>query len=310
MTGRPSAARAAAGVWALAGITILLQIPYPLLHDPALRACTLAAVAAFWACTSAHCAMSRGAGAALRLVMVAGGLGLAVEAVGVRTGVPFGPYRYTGTLGPQLLGVPVAVALAWTMMAYPCLLLGRRLAPGSASASASASASGSGSGSALGGPGHIAGGPPSHLATAVIGGATLAAWDLFLDPQMVDAGRWAFASARGALPGVPGVPLTNYAGWLLVAPLVVAALDRVVPGPATRGEAAPATLLAWTWLGSTVANIWFFHRPWVGVWGGAAMAVTVVPYLARLRPTSTAGHRARAALGAPADGERAAASRP
>ena len=47
---------------------------------------------------------------------------------------------------------------------------------------------------------------------------------------MVAAGHWAWASPEPALPGVPGIPLTNYAGWLLVVALVmVAALDRLVP---------------------------------------------------------------------------------
>ena len=45
--------------------------------------------------------------------MVAAGVGLAAEAVGVRTGFPFGDYSYADTLGPTVLGVPVVVPLAW-----------------------------------------------------------------------------------------------------------------------------------------------------------------------------------------------------
>ena len=37
------------------------------------------------------------------------GGGLLAEAVGVHTGFPFGAYAYSGTLGPELLGVPVGV---------------------------------------------------------------------------------------------------------------------------------------------------------------------------------------------------------
>ena len=44
----------------------------------------------------------------------------------------------------------------------------------------------------------------------------LAAWDVFLDPQMVDDGHWRWADPTPGLPGVDGVPLTNFAGWLLV----------------------------------------------------------------------------------------------
>ena len=42
----------------------------------------------------------------------------------------------------------------------------------------------------------------------------LAAWDLFLDPQMVAEGYWPGWIRRPALPGVPGVPVGNYLGWL------------------------------------------------------------------------------------------------
>ncbi len=106
-----------------------------------------------------------------RCSSTAAAIGLAAEAVGVATGVPFGRYAYAGTLGPQLLGVPVLVPLAWTMMAYPALLLGRRLGRAAARRSASGG-------------------------RAVLGGATLAAWDLFLDPQMVAAGHWTWAHPR------------------------------------------------------------------------------------------------------------------
>ncbi len=40
-----------------------------------------------------------------------------VEWIGQRTGVPFGPYRYTGNFGPMLGGeLPVAIPLAWLII--------------------------------------------------------------------------------------------------------------------------------------------------------------------------------------------------
>ena len=161
-----------------------------------------------------------------------------------------------------MLGVPLLVPLAWTMMAYPALLLGRRLA----------------------GPGRRP--AVRRTLTAALGGATLAAWDLFLDPQMVAAGHWAWTHPRPGLPGVPDVPLTNLGGWLLVGVVMTALLDRVLPaaGPAApaAAEALPAALLAWTWLGSVAANLAFFGRPWVALYGGLALGVLVVPYLRAL----------------------------
>jgi putative membrane protein len=215
------------------------------------------------------------------VLAAAAGTGLAAEAVGVATGRPFGEYAYAGTLGPQLLGVPLLVPLAWAMMAYPALLLGRRLA-----------------GARRG----------RRVVVALLGGATLAAWDLFLDPQMVAAGHWTWTYPDPGLPGVPGIPLTNAAGWLLVGTVMTAVLDLVVPGASRPGpeaasapllEALPAALLAWTWFGSVLANVAFFGRPWVALYGGVALGALVVPYLHALRRDTAA---ARAAPGRPAAG--------
>jgi uncharacterized membrane protein len=238
----------------LAGAGILAQICYPLLDGPALRAATMLAVGLLCAAAVVHAGVALGRRAAGTLLAVAGGLGLAVEAVGVRTGFPFGEYAYTSSLGPALLGVPLAVPLAWTMLAYPCLLLGRRLAP--------------------------AGGWRPY-AVALLGGWTLAAWDLYLEPQMVAAGHWVWANPHPGLPGVRGIPLTNYAGWLAVTVLMVGLLDLTLPRGERPGEGVPAAVLGWTWLGSALGNAVFFDRPWIAVYGGLAMGLTVLPYLAR-----------------------------
>jgi putative membrane protein len=101
------------------------------------------------------------------------------------------------------------------------------------------------------------------------GGLALAAWDLFLDPQMVADGHWTWRFPEPALPGVPGVPLTNYAGWVWSR----SADHRHAQGApaAPVPERVPAAVLAWTWLGSTLGNLAFFDRPWVAVYGGVAM---------------------------------------
>jgi putative membrane protein len=141
----------------------------------------------------------------------------------------------------------VLVPLAWVMMAYPTLLAGRLLARG-------------------------------WVALPVAAWA-LASWDLFLDPQMVAAGHWTWAFPEPGLPGVDGVPLTNFAGWLLVALVMQAALHRLLPTGRPSGNAVPFALLAWTWLGSTLANAAFFDRPAVALWGSAAMGLVVAPAL-------------------------------
>jgi putative membrane protein len=48
---------------------------------------------------------------------------------------------------------------------------------------------------------------------------------------------------------------------------------------AAAAQVVPAALLAWTWLGSTLANLAFFGRPALAGYGCLALGVTVAPYL-------------------------------
>ena len=246
--------------WTLVGAAVLVQICYPLVPDGAKAAATVASVLVFCAASVGDAARVHGLRGAAVLLAVAGGGGLVVEAVGVHTGVPFGTYAYTGGLGVSVLGVPAIVPLAWTMMAWPALVVGRTLA--------------------LGWP------------VALVGGAALAAWDLFLDPQMVDAGYWTWAHPQPALPLVPGVPLSNYAGWLLVAVAMVGALDRLLPRDA--GPSGPAAALyLWTYGSSVLAHVVFFGRPGSALVGGLVMGAVALPF-ARALWVRAAGARARA----------------
>ncbi len=252
-TGRARSPRTAATARVALGLAVaavLVQVTYPLLAGAALRGATVASVVLFCAAALGHAAATRGARAAVTVLAVCGGTGLAAEAVGVATGVPFGQYAYTGSLGVQVLGVPLLVPLAWTMMAWPALVAARTLVPG--------------------------------WAAVPVAAWALAAWDLYLDPQMVAAGHWTWAFPEPGLPGVEGIPLTNFAGWLAVALLMQAALAAAVPRREPAGHAVPAVLLGWTWLGSAVANAAFFGRPEVAAWGSVAMGAVVGPYLLRL----------------------------
>jgi uncharacterized membrane protein len=240
---RPTGWRAALP-WLLAVATIGLQIAYPLVDGGSRRDVTIAIVVTFFLASVTHAAVHRGLRWAAVLVVVTAGGGLVAEAVGVRTGLPFGDYTYTGSLGPMVLDVPAIVPLAWTMMAYPLLLAGRRI---------------------------------SRRFAAPIGAFGLAAWDVFLDPQMVDDGRWRWADPTPGLPGVGGVPLTNFAGWLLVGLLMMAILHAALPR-VRASEALPATLLFWTWLGSIVGNVFWFGSSDVALAGGIALGLVTVPY--------------------------------
>ena len=106
--------------------------------------------------------------------------GFAVEAAGVRFGVPFGGYVYTETLEPMLFGVPLVMAFAWmTLVAYAAETLRR---------------------TALRGPWK-----------AAAGALWVTAIDLVIDPLAAGPlGYWHWDVA-GAYYGVPA---TNFAGWL------------------------------------------------------------------------------------------------
>jgi uncharacterized membrane protein len=237
----------------LAGAVVLAQVAYPLTPVGTARdRLTVATVLLFAAASVLHAAIGRGARAAVVLVVVAGGGGLLAEAVGVTTGVPFGRYSYTGTLGPSVLGVPLVIPLAWVMMAWPAYLVGVRLGRG-------------------------------RLTRVAIAAAALASWDLFLDPQMVDAGHWQWSNPSPALPGVPTVPLTNYAGWALVALVLMALLDRTVrTGPSTV-DTVPYALYLWTYASSVLALAAFFGLLAAALWGGLGMGAVALPLAWSLR---------------------------
>ncbi len=254
-TGDPSgtslrSSPAAAAVWVLVAAAVLVQIIYPLVPVAGRTTVTVLSVVVFCAASVADAARVAGARGAALLLVVAGGGGLLVEAVGVRTGLPFGEYAYTGTLGPQVLGVPAVVPLAWAMMAWPALVVARTLAR-------------------------------TALGTTLVGGAALAAWDVFLDPQMVAAGHWRWADPDPGLPLVPGIPLTNYAGWVLVAVLMVGTLHRVLPDPG-RPSAPAAALYLWVYGSSVLAHAAFFGLPGSALVGGIVMGLVAVPFALHL----------------------------
>jgi putative membrane protein len=237
-------------VWALVAAAVGVQIAYPLTPEVWRTEVTVLSVVVFFVAAVADVARVHGPVGAAVLLGAAGGGGLAAEAVGVATGFPFGQYAYTGTLGPELLGVPVVVPLAWVMMAWPALVVARTLA--------------------VRGP-----------AVVAVGAAALTAWDVFLDPQMVAAGHWTWFHPTPSLPLVPGVPLTNYLGWLLVSVLVMAVLNRALPKE--RVPSAPAAALyLWVYFSSVMAHLVFFGLPGSAVTGAVVMGAVAVPFAVAL----------------------------
>ncbi|MBM7489967.1 putative membrane protein [Micromonospora luteifusca] len=284
--------------WTLLAVLVLAQICYPLTTGATRAGLTVATVVLGWLLSVGHALLSRGPRVAAALVAVATGGGFAIEAIGVATGVPFGSYDYSGELGPKLAGVPLIIPLAWTWMAWPAWLAAVRLTSGSASRASSSGATAGGSGWSTGGAswtgrgGATAGRWVGRIALATVG---LAAWDLFLDPQMVAEGYWVWRDATPALPGLPGIPVSNYLGWLLFAVLMMSAL-RPLAGPAAghtdRRDHPMVALYLWTYFSSILAHAVFLDLPASALWGAAGMSVTAVP----LAVTLLRAHRGRASV--------------
>ena len=210
------------------------QAPIPFLDDD--RLLTTVVVTAFFATT---CALAADRWPLWRVAVAAGVVVVAtflLELVGSTTGWPFGAYHYTGALVPALAGVPLVVPLAWFAMAVPAREVADRLAR-------------------------------PAWARVALAALALTAWDLMLDPQMVGEGYWAWESGGGWR----GIPLSNYAGWLVSSAIVMVVLDRLLPP--SGGGLPLIALYAWWGFSEALAFVVFFGDPLVGLVGGTAMLV-------------------------------------
>jgi uncharacterized membrane protein len=241
---------------ALAGLLVLAALAYPLTHGGARDAVTWTIVLLGAAVSITHAGISRGWRTGVGVLLLVAGTAVLVEAIGLATGFPYGEYRYGDVLGPRLLGVPFLVPLAWLMMAWPSWVLAARLAR-------------------------------RPVARVAVAAAVFAAWDVVLDPQMVQAGYWTWAHPRPGLPGIDTVPLTNLGGWLLAGLLLMALLEVLVARTATApriGDAAPLLVLGWMTLGGALAHAGWLGLPGSAVWG-VLLAVPVLVALAVRRRT-------------------------
>ena len=263
MTGTLAVPRRPAPAWTPAVALVLTAIAYPL-TDGGARDVVSWAIVLFGATASVAAAgTGRGRRAALTVLLLVAAVAVLFEAVGLATGFPYGEYGYSDTLGPTLLGVPFLVPLAWLMMAWPSWVLAARLAPRSRAV---------------------------RIATAAY---VFAAWDVLLDPQMVQAGYWRWAHPSPGLPGIDTVPLTNLAGWLLAGLVLMTLLDLAVTrvprsGP---GDAAALLVLGWMTLGGALAHAGWLDLPGSAVWEVVLAVPVLVAVGLRLRPARTARRR-------------------
>ncbi|WP_311171766.1 bisanhydrobacterioruberin hydratase [Halobellus ordinarius] len=162
-----------------------------------------------------------------------------IEYLGVHTGVPYGEFFYGVDLGPIVAGVPLGLPIFFiplVMNAYLLclLLLGDRAVQAAVRLS------------------------------AVI--AAVLAMDVVLDPGAVALGFWVYP-AGGAFYGVP---LSNYAGWVVSATVAVLALDQGYDGQALVARLDECEFLLDDLVSFVI--LWGGINAWFGNWLPVAVA--------------------------------------
>jgi uncharacterized membrane protein len=116
-------------------------------------------------------------------------VGYIMEALGVRTGFPFGQYAFTDGMGPKLFSVPLLMGPAYLGMGYIAWTMARVILT-------------SGSADTLSG---------LRVATLPLAASfVMVAWDLSIDPALSTVGRYWTWPHGGAYFGVP---VSNFLGW-------------------------------------------------------------------------------------------------
>ncbi len=120
-------------------------------------------------------------------------IGFTAEAIGVRTGLPFGRYVYN--MSPMVLGVSVIIPLYWFVATYASYWVAYATIKS------------------------------QSLLLSAYTGACAALWDLIMDPVMSNLVRaWTWLD-KGPL----GIPLTNYIGWFLTSTVIAEVYRRIDP---------------------------------------------------------------------------------
>jgi putative membrane protein len=144
------------------------------------------------------------------------------EVTSTRTGFPFGLYHYTGlTRGQEIFvaDVPLMDPLSFAFLTYAAFCLARGVLRGRRV-------------------------PPAGLALTT--GVLMVILDLVIDPVAVLGERWFLGSVFAwAEPGIFfGVPLTNFAGWLIVGTVGTRLFLGRGVGPTDRCDAGGGVALA------------------------------------------------------------------
>jgi putative membrane protein len=140
-------------------------------------------------------------------------IGNIVENIGVLTGFPYGHYEFLPLMGPQLIRVPILLGLAYIGMAYASWTLARLILGATAAQPEGA----------------------QLFTLPLLAAVVMTAWDFAQDPvwsTILHAWRWRDGGIWF------GVPLTNYAGWLLTVFLIYFAFAQFLRRSAATPQPA------------------------------------------------------------------------
>jgi putative membrane protein len=234
----------------LLGLTIAVQISYPLIHGDLLRYITISTTILSTLFCLYHAILHKGTPLAFSLFFITIIYAWLAEYIGITAHWPFGFYHYDPSLGIQLFKVPVIVPCAWFSIVYP-IYLGTAVAVKS-----------------------------WKFLYAAVG---VACWDLFIDPEMVSAHRWVWEKIHPSFPGESMIPASNFFGWVF-AGLGLFALLFLLPQSTRKNGATftyPYLYLWWTLVSGVIGNAFFFHHLSVALVGGIFLGGWLLPIVYR-----------------------------
>jgi putative membrane protein len=121
------------------------------------------------------------------------------EALGVNYGIIFGNYHYPDLLGPQVVGVPLLVALAWEPILYASFCITDILIPARERQTFIQKM-------------------VLFMALSLVAAIATTAWDMMMDPFAVSRGYWVWHDGGPYTPYIAGgVPISNFIGWIITA---------------------------------------------------------------------------------------------
>jgi putative membrane protein len=125
-----------------------------------------------------------------------------VQAIVIRSGLPYGTLQYTSLLQPQVMNVPIIIPFTWLMMLPPAWAVARLIT-------------------------RKLSGCLMRPAFVLVSALTFTAWNFYVDPLMIHLGlvQW---NPNG---GFYGTPWFNFIGWLFISAVITFAISpKRLPG--------------------------------------------------------------------------------